>query len=126
MTDKRLKKLKRAELLEMLLEQTREVERLRDRLNVAEAALRDRRLKTEKAGDLAHAVLEVNEVMAAAQTTAQQYLDNIKMMHEEAEEKCNRMIAEAQKIADEIKKEAWTEAKLASKESEVISKDSNE
>ena len=42
MTEKELRKLGRAELLELLLEQTREFEALEQRLNAAEAALQSR------------------------------------------------------------------------------------
>lgn len=110
MTEKKLKKLSRAELLEILIAQTKEVERLSAELQRAEAELACRRLKTEKAGDLAHAVLEVNGVMAAAKEAAAQYLENIKAMHEEARQESERIIAEAERKADEIIASARKEA----------------
>ena len=77
MKDKELKRLSRAELLELLLEQTRQRELLEQRLEEAEKKLADRQLRLEKAGDIAHAVLEVNGVMEAAQAAARQYIENI-------------------------------------------------
>ena len=95
MTEKELKKLNRAELLELLLIQTKENEKLRERLKKREEKLADRRIKIEQAGSLAEAVLAVNKVMEAAQEAAQQYLDNIAAMEAETKEKCEKLLAEA-------------------------------
>ena len=108
MTEKQLKKLSRAELLELLLEQTREVENLRQKLTKAEALLSDRHIRVLEAGDLAHAVLAVNGVMEAAQAAAQQYLDNMVTMEEETRCKCDRMLEEARKEATRIREGALT------------------
>lgn len=83
MTEKELKRLSRSELLELLLIQTKETERLTKELEETKKLLSDRYLRIEKAGDLAHAVLEINGVMAAAQAAAKQYLDNIVRMEQE-------------------------------------------
>ena len=95
MTEKELKKLNRAELLELLLIQTKENEKLRERLKKREEKLADRRIKIEQAGSLAEAVLAVTKVMEAAQEAAQQYLDNIAAMEAETKEKCEKLLAEA-------------------------------
>lgn len=104
MTQKELKRLSRGELLELLLIQTKENERLLQKLAEAEALIYQRNLKLEKAGDLAHAVLEINGVMEAAQTAAQQYLDNIRQMEQETKEKCRVMLEEAEKEAQQIRR----------------------
>lgn len=103
MTDKEMKKLSRTELLELLLLQTKETERLRKRLERAEAELTERQLKFQQAGSLAQAVLEVNGVMEAAQAAAEQYLENIARMEEEARQRCERMIADAWQEAEQIR-----------------------
>lgn len=95
MTDKELKRLSRAELLELLLEQTKKVERLQKKLEEAEAALEDRRLRINNAGNLAQAVLEINGVMEAAQAAAAQYLENMAAMEAETKARCERMLREA-------------------------------
>lgn len=102
MTDKELKRLSRAELLELLLIQTRETERLQVKLEAARQQLEDRQLCVSNAGDLAHAVLEINHVMGAAQEAANQYLANIAIMEQQTRERCERMLAEAQAEADRI------------------------
>ena len=77
MTEKELKRLSRAELLELLLAQTEENEKLKKRLQAAEAALSDRKIIMEKAGTMAEAALKLNGVFEAADRAARQYLENI-------------------------------------------------
>lgn len=103
MTEKEMKKLSRAELLELLLLQTKETERMRKRLDRAEAELAERQLKFQQVGSLAQAVMEVNGVMEAAQAAAEQYLENIARMEEEARQRCEKMIADAQQEAEQIR-----------------------
>lgn len=100
---KKLQKLSRVELLELLLAQTRETEMLREKLDKANAALTERYLRITEAGDLAHAVLAVNEVVESAQRAAQQYLDNIATMKRETEHTCRKLISEAREEAERIR-----------------------
>lgn len=79
-TDKELRKLKRVELLEMLVEQSKEVERLKVELESTRAQLEERRILIEKAGSIAEAALQLNGVFAAAQAAADQYLSNIQQL----------------------------------------------
>ena len=67
MTDKDLKRLRRDELLEMLIAQSKRTEQLERELEEARAALQSRDIFLEEAGSI-----------AAAQAAAQQYLDNIR------------------------------------------------
>lgn len=106
MTDKELKRLSRAELLELLLVQTREAERLREKLDKTESMLGSRYVRFVTVGDLAHAVLEVNGVMEAAQAAAKQYLDNIVLLEAETKEKCEKMLEEAREEAAQIRRNA--------------------
>ncbi len=78
MTEKQLKKLSRRELLEMLVIQTRRVEELEAQLKTANAKLEDRHIQIEDAGNLADAVMRLNQVFEAAEAAAQQYLENIR------------------------------------------------
>ena len=70
MTDIQLKKLKRVELLELLVEQGEELERTRERLQKAEEALASRQLRMQTAGTMAEAALTLNNVFAAADQAA--------------------------------------------------------
>lgn len=83
MTDKELRRLSRAELLEMLLEQAEENRELRQRLDEAERALEDRRITVARAGSLAEASLQLNEVFADADRAARQYVENVQRLARE-------------------------------------------
>lgn len=65
MTDKELRRLSRGELLEMLLIQTEENEKLKLCLKKAQEALSDRRITVEHAGTMAEAALKLNGVFDA-------------------------------------------------------------
>ncbi len=86
MTSRELKKLNRADLLELLLEERRENERLRVKLKKAYAQLADRRIRIEKVGSLAEAALQLNGVFEAAEAAAIQYLENVRCLAEESNE----------------------------------------
>ncbi len=102
-SNKELKKLSRSELLELLLIQTRETERLQKLLDETREKLEQRNLHIANAGDLAHAVLQINGVMASTQAAAQQYLDNIAAMEDETKKKCEQMLAEAEAEARRLR-----------------------
>lgn len=86
MTDKELKHLSRAELLEMLLAQMEENEKLKRRLQDAEADLDNRRITISEAGTMAEAALRLNGVFEAADLAAKQYLENIRQFVRESGE----------------------------------------
>ena len=83
MTDRELKKLRRADLLELLLDERRENERLRAELKRAHEQLDDRAIRLEKAGSIAEAALRLNGVFEAAEAAAVQYVENVRCLVEE-------------------------------------------
>ncbi len=91
MTDQELKRLSRAELLELLITQSREVEQLKDRLEQAEAKLRSREIILSEAGSIAEASLKLNNVFAAAQAASEQYLQNVQGLCQRQEALCAQM-----------------------------------
>lgn len=84
MTEKDLKKLNRQELLEVLLAQSKKIDRLQRQLNEANEKLNERELRISEAGSIAEASLVLNNIFADAQKAADQYLENIRLMHERA------------------------------------------
>lgn len=120
MTEKDLKRLSRSELLELLLIQTKQTERLSQELEKTERLLADRNLKMEKAGDLAQAALAVNGVMESAQAAAKQYLDNMARMEQETKARCEKMLAEAKQEAAQILREARKAEKKPVSDQELI------
>lgn len=97
MVNKELKKLSRAELLELLLIQTKENEQLRMELEESRSQLESRRYRIDKAGNLAQAIVEINEIAQIVQKTADLYLENIKAMEAEAKERCEQMLSDMSK-----------------------------
>lgn len=86
MTDKELRKLSRAELLEILIEQGKEIEELKLRLKSAEEQLKDRSILIENCGSIAEAALKLNGVFEAADNAARQYLENIEKISAKRQE----------------------------------------
>lgn len=86
MTDKELRKLKRSELLEMLIEQQKELIEVKKQLEEARAQLESRDIAISRAGSIAEAALQLNSVFEAAQKAADQYLENIRRLNGEQEQ----------------------------------------
>ena len=106
MTDRELKRLRRQDLLEILIAQRKEIESLKERLARAEASLEDRQIRIDKAGSLAEAVLAVNGVIEAAQSAADQYLDNIKELSSQQAAVCEQREKESREKAETLLQEA--------------------
>ncbi|AND78646.1 DNA repair protein [Streptococcus pantholopis] len=87
---KNLRKLKKPELLEIMLAQSEEIEALRNQLAVAEKKLADREIILEESGSLAEASLKLTNVFVEAQKAADLYLDNIKAKLGEEDGKADR------------------------------------
>ena len=95
MKDKKFKKLSRSELLEMLLEQTKEVKRLTKELEIANKALENRKIMLDNTGSIAEASLKMSSIFEDAQKAANLYLANIKLIEDEAWKKAKDIIAQA-------------------------------
>ena len=70
MTDNELRRMSRAGLLEILLAQSREIERLKDEVAALNERLEDRDILMSRSGSLAEASLQINHVFEAAQRAA--------------------------------------------------------
>ena len=100
--DKELHRLIRSELLEMLIELIEENDKLKSRLEQAEAQLNDRTISINNAGSIAEAALMLNGIFQSAENAAQQYLENAKRLSTQQEEMCRDMQAKAEARAAEI------------------------
>ncbi|MBR4880128.1 MAG: hypothetical protein IKU13_09925 [Clostridia bacterium] len=107
MTDKEFKRLNRSQLIDIIYqlqlkqdELTVENERLSDALN-------DKRLRIEKAGNIAEAALEMHNVMKAVQEAAEHYLEEMKIR---TDEECSKILANAKRESVEIVPDARKEA----------------
>ena len=102
MTDKEFKRLNRAQLIDIIYQLQLENEKLNEERQAMAAELADKRLRLSNAGNIADAALEIHNVMQAAQDAATHYLEEIRIMRDETEEKCWRLLEKAQKDADKI------------------------
>jgi polysaccharide deacetylase 2 family uncharacterized protein YibQ len=66
----------------MLLDSRKENEELKRQLREANIKLNDRRIMLDKAGSIAEAALQLNDVFELAQKAADQYLENVKKIVE--------------------------------------------
>lgn len=101
MNKKDLKRLRKRDLLEMLLDLTKENELLRELNDELEAQLQDRTLTISNAGTLAEAALQLSGVFQAAQDACDQYAYNMQLrcqrMEEETKAKCMQMLSECKR-----------------------------
>lgn len=101
-TSKELKKMSRSELLELLLEATRENEALRKQVDTLMERLSAKEVLISNAGSIAEASLQLSGIFDAAQRAADIYLLSLKKANGDSEQ----LIQEAQAEAARIKREA--------------------
>lgn len=122
MTEYNLNKMNRKELLELLLQQISDNEKMREQIKELkvqisdvqkdyERQLADRRIELSRAGSMAEAALRLNRVFADADLAVQQYQENIKKYSDNAE-------SMAKSIKDEANREAATILTAARNEAE--------
>ena len=78
MTDKELRRLSRAELLDILYEQQKRYEESLAENQALRQQMEERTLRIAAAGSIAEAAVQVNGVFEAAQAAADQYLASVK------------------------------------------------
>lgn len=111
MTEKELKRLSRKELLQMMILQAEENERLRAELDQLRQQLKENRIMMNNAGSIAEVSMELHKVFDAAQAAADTYLENIRRMHSRQETYCIGMIERANEEAAAIIRSAKERAK---------------
>ena len=116
MTENKLRKLNRAELLEILIKQRERIDELENEVVALRSKLDNRRIALENAGSIAEASLALSSVFEEAQKAADQYLENIRMMAEEAEKTARSKEAEE---ADDVESPAEAEIGAELTESET-------
>ena len=106
MTDKELRKLSRAELIDIIYELQKQNSAAETENARLQAELNDRVLKIDNAGSIAEAALELNGVFEAAQAAADNYLVSVRSANAGIEKK----IIAAKRRSEEIVSEAEAEA----------------
>ena len=78
MTEKELLKLKKSELLEIMLAQSKEIDSLRAQLEEANAKIRSKKIAIKESGSIAEAALNLTKIFEEAQKAADLYVENVK------------------------------------------------
>lgn len=125
MIEKDLKKLNREEILEIMVQVSKENSRLHEEVEELKSQLAERQLKMAESGSLAEACLSVNDVLEKADAAAKLFLENLKLhsiredldevssgILSEAEEKSAGIIAEAERKSAALLEEARVRAEL--------------
>lgn len=86
MTAKELRKLRRSDLMEMLLELSKENMQLRRELEEANLRLAERQARAEEADSLTKVVEDLNGLFIRAQATCEQYENNLRLCCQQIEE----------------------------------------
>ena len=110
MTDKELQKLKRSELLEIMLGLQNELDWLKKENKDLKEQIDNKRIALEKSGSIAQAALEVTGIFESAQKAADVYLENVRAMHEDVEKKYNEQLSKAKIEAENLLNKAKIEA----------------
>ena len=122
MTGKEIKKLKRVELLEMLVEQAEEMDAKESELKKLRKQVSDRRVIVQQSGTLAEAVVRINDVFTAAQTAADEYLENVRVNEEESRTALEEARLKAEKMVSEAEQQAQAVLEDARKQADEILK----
>lgn len=96
MTDKELRHLGRARLIDIVYEQQKRLETSEKTIQKLQAKLSKKELQVLEAGSIAEAALKVNGVFEAAQAAADQYLTSIKAALADTEKKIQETDAACQ------------------------------
>lgn len=103
MTDKELRKLHREDLLQILINQQRQIDELTAALEDSENALNDKKIALEESGSIAEAALKLSGIFETAQQAADRYTEE---MRARADEIVNKARAEAEAILNQARGEA--------------------
>lgn len=110
MTDKELRKLRRDDLLQILINQQKQIDELTDALAKAQASLEQRRIAISQSGSLAEAALRLNGVFESAQAAADQYLSEAHTKSEEMYAQGKAEIERARRVSEDVTTAARAEA----------------
>lgn len=104
MTEKELKHLSRKELIEILIDKTKEINSLEGKIERLEAEANNKRVLIEKSGSMAEAAIKLNGLFEDADKAAKQYIENAR----QCEEKNRWILEETKKWAKKTIIEAET------------------
>ena len=101
MTDQELRRLSRADLIDIIYTLQQQKEQAEQQLAQAQAQLQDRQLRLANAGSIAEAALSLNGVFDAAQA-ADQYLQAVRTSAAETQAQKEQILVDTERQAKEI------------------------
>ncbi len=81
MNKKELKRLRKADLLDVIVNQSKEIDGLKKQLQQLREEFEKRDVIVKNAGSIADAVLNINQIFEVAQNTADQYIENVQRVY---------------------------------------------
>ncbi len=110
MPDRELRRMRRTELVEIILALKQTEDRLRAENAALSDQLQERQIHIENAGSIAQAALELNRVFEAAQAAADEYVASVRATNKSTDAAANALRAQAEAEAEQILAQAQTEA----------------
>ena len=110
MTDKELRRLRRDDLLQILISQQRQIDELTVSLEQAQGELGKRNIAIEEAGSVAEAALRLNGVFEAAQASVDQYTQEMRDRADELRAGAEADAEKAKRTSEDLLKTARNEA----------------
>lgn len=106
MTGRDLKNLKRADLLEILLNLSKENDDLKLQIQELQEDAENKKIWAQEMGSIAEASLQLNGVFAAAQEACDQYVENGRMVFSQSKKMCDRMEKKTREDCDSMLEDA--------------------
>ncbi|MBR5786127.1 MAG: hypothetical protein IKY41_05475 [Clostridia bacterium] len=108
--EKELKRLNRSELIDIIYELKQSEQRLQYDISHLKIQLEHKEMQFENVGSVAEAAFAITEIFAAAQKTADIYLEEVNSRKENLDSECEAIRAKAEAEAESIIKTAEKEA----------------
>lgn len=106
MISREMRKLSRRELVDLIYQMKLNEEKLQAEIQRLREAVDEKRIRVSVAGSVAEAAMDITQIFATAQTTADLYLQEIACRKAEAEAECAKLLEEARKEAQQILEQA--------------------
>lgn len=106
MTDREFKKLNRSELIEIIYQLQKNEQSYLDEIKILRSQLEAKNFKISNAGSIAEAAVSLSGIFAKAQEAADIYLDEIKIVNDNAKAEAEKLICNAEAQAEKIIEDA--------------------
>lgn len=102
MISKEFRKLNRREMVDIIYQLKKNEQQLLERIDELENALAEKQTRLSEEGAIMDAVTSITQALSVAQTTTEQYLQQITKLKEETEKECARKLEAANESAAKI------------------------